>query len=118
MARILVLNPPFSGLSTTVNVIQQVGPNSKPNDPGDVEVIQTLLGVIKSNFAKKVGLPAITGNFDGLTGFWIYNTQNVMKTKRASRCDRRWDCFSSSRGLLCSRRSVDDCAFQSFCSKG
>jgi hypothetical protein len=81
MARILVLNPSFQGLSIIVNVLNRVGP-SESNDAGDVKVIQTLLRMIKSNFAKKVGLPSITGSYDGLTGFWIYDTQYFMKTKK------------------------------------
>src|SRR5262249_24655500 len=78
MARILVLNPPFLGLSAIVNVHQRVGPK-EPNEPNDVRVIQTLLGMIKSNFSKSVGLPSITGSYDAATGFWIYDTQVFTK---------------------------------------
>lgn len=78
MARILVLNPPFLGLSTIVNVKQRVGPK-EANEPNDVRVVQTLLGMIKSNFSKTVGLPKISGNYDAATGFWIYDTQFFTK---------------------------------------
>jgi hypothetical protein len=81
MSRILELNPPFLGLSTIVNVLDHVGP-SETNDTSDVKVVQTLLRMVKGNFAKQVGLPQVTGSYEAVTGFWIYDTQNFIKTKR------------------------------------
>jgi len=80
MSRILVLNPPFHGLSTIVNVLKRVGPN-EANDAADVRVVQRLIQMAGKGgpVAAKVGLPAVTGNFDAATGFWIYHVQRVQK---------------------------------------
>jgi len=80
MSRTLTLNPPFQGLSTIVNVLKRVGP-TEINDPSDVKVVQALIRMHTSAFAKKVGVPQVTGNFDAGTGFYIYDTQYFLKTK-------------------------------------
>jgi len=80
MSRTLTLNPPFQGLSTIVNVLKRVGP-TEINDPSDVKVVQALIRMHTSAFAKKVGVPQVTGNFDAATGFYIYDTQYFLKTK-------------------------------------
>ena len=80
MSRVLVLNPPYHGLSSIVNVLNRVGP-TEPNNPDDVKVVQTLLRMLKSNFSKKVGVPQVTGNYDASTGFWIYDQQYFYKSK-------------------------------------
>jgi hypothetical protein len=80
MARTLTLNPPFQGLSSIVNVLHRVGPQ-EVNDSSDVKVVQTLLRMHQSPFAKKVGVPQATGNYDAVTGFYIYDTQYFLKTK-------------------------------------
>jgi hypothetical protein len=80
MARILALNPPFQGLTSIVNVLHRVGPQEF-NDPTDVKIVQALLRMHNSPFANKVGVPQMTGNYDAVTGFFIYDTQYFLKTK-------------------------------------
>jgi len=82
MSRTLTLNPPFQGLSTIVNVLKRVGP-TEINDPSDVKVVQALIRMHTSAFAKKVGVPQVTGNFDAATGFYIYDTQYFLKPRPA-----------------------------------
>ena len=73
---ILILNPPFHGLSSIVNVVSKVGPN-EVNSSDDVKVVQRLIQIIGSGggVVAKIGIPAVTGNFDAATGFWIYHIQ-------------------------------------------
>jgi hypothetical protein len=80
MPRILVFNPPFSGLSSIVNVLKRVGPE-EVNDPSDVKVVQALIRMHTSAFGKRVGVPQVTGNFDAATGFHIYDAQYFLKSK-------------------------------------
>ena len=77
---ILTLNPPFHGLSAIVNVVGRVGP-SEVNNNADVRVVQRLIqmGARASTAGVKIGLPAVTGNYDAATGFWIYHVQFVQK---------------------------------------
>jgi hypothetical protein len=78
MSRILVLNPPFLGLSTIVNVLDKVGPK-QTNEAADVRVVQNLLRMISFTQGSTIGLPQVTGHFDAATGFWIYDTQDHIK---------------------------------------
>ena len=77
---ILTLNPPFHGLSAIVNVVGRVGP-SEVNNNADVRVVQRLIqmGAKGSTAGVKIGLPAVTGNYDAATGFWIYHVQFIQK---------------------------------------
>jgi len=78
MGRILALNPPFSGMSTIVNVLGRVGPG-EPNNPDDVRVVQRLMQMAGRGRAASasIGVPQVTGHFDAATGFWIYHTQRI-----------------------------------------
>ncbi len=80
MSRILVLNPPFHGVSTIVNVLKRVGPG-EANDAADVRVVQRLIQLAGKGTASgvKIGLPTVTGTYDAATGFWIYHVQRVQK---------------------------------------
>jgi hypothetical protein len=82
MARILALNPPYSGMSTIVNVLNRVGPG-EPNNPDDVRVVQRLMqmGGRGKAAAASIGLPQVTGHFDAATGFWIYRIQHLYKNR-------------------------------------
>jgi hypothetical protein len=88
MARILVLNPPFEGMSTIVNVLGRVGPK-EPNNPDDVRVVQRLLqmGSRGAGFATSMGVPQPTGRFDAVTGFWIFYAQNIFKARHGEIVD-------------------------------
>jgi hypothetical protein len=81
MARILALNPPYSGMSTIVNVLARVGPG-EPNHPDDVRVVQRLMqmGARGAAPAASIGVPQVTGHFDAATGFWIYHAQRLNKS--------------------------------------
>ena len=82
MARILALNPPYSGMSTIVNVLGRVGPG-EPNNPDDVRVVQRLMQMGGSGraAAASIGVPQVTGHFDAATGFWIYRIQQIAKNR-------------------------------------
>jgi hypothetical protein len=78
MASILTLRPPLSGMARALNVDQRVGPRTDcPNDPADVEAVQRLVAVVARGYAATRGypLPQPNGQFDPLTGFYIYNLQ-------------------------------------------
>lgn len=80
MARLQPINPPFQGISVIVNVNNRVGPK-ETNSPDDVKVVQRLLQMAGKGqvFSSEVGLPAVTGRFDAVTGFWIFRIQSVRK---------------------------------------
>jgi hypothetical protein len=83
--RIVKLSVPFNGLSSFVNVIHAVGPE-QVNAPDDVKVVQRLLQMMGkgSQIAPRFGLPAVTGHFDAITGFWIYRTQSFLKKQHSN----------------------------------
>jgi hypothetical protein len=74
--RILELSAPYYGLPRIVNVLAPVGFHER-NDPDDVRVVQNLLHAItlKKGWAGSIGIPQVTGRYDALTGFWIFNWQ-------------------------------------------
>jgi len=76
MGRLLALNPPYNGMSTIVNVLGRVGPGEQ-NNPDDVRVVQRLLQLASRGGgpAISLGIPQVNGNFDAITGFWIFRTQ-------------------------------------------
>ena len=80
MSRILALNPALEGMSTIVNVLKRVGPG-EANDAADVRVVQRLIQMAAKGSASgmKVGVPSVTGQYDAMTGFWIYHLQRVQK---------------------------------------
>lgn len=80
MAARLRLNPAQSGLSHIYNVTLHVGgTKSCSNLHDDVMLVQFFLRELVPKFGsdrKVQELPALSGKFDGLTGFWIYHWQN------------------------------------------
>ena len=74
------MNQPFQGLSSIVNVIQRVGPG-EISDPNDVKVVQALIRLHTSLFAKRVRVPQVSGNFDAATDSYIYDTRHFLKSK-------------------------------------
>jgi hypothetical protein len=74
--RILESSTPYFGLPRIVNVLWPVGFNEQ-NDPDDVRVVQNLLPAITlhKRLAGSIGIPQVTGRYDALTGFWIFNWQ-------------------------------------------
>lgn len=68
-----------------VNVENAVGP-SEANSIKDVKVVQRLTQLGAPGFgstAAKVGIPRPTGNFDAVTGFWIYHFQKIQHASGA-----------------------------------
>jgi len=82
MAYIMPLK--FGEVDRILNVEQKVGPRDCPNLPGDVEAVQRLLAIAARAFASShgFGLPYPTGNFDALTGFYIYDYQCHQRSKK------------------------------------
>jgi hypothetical protein len=80
MGRILALNPPFNGMSAIVNVAGRVGPREQ-NNPDDVRVVQRLLQMCSRGqaFSTSAGVAQVTGHFDAVTGFWIFNVQERIR---------------------------------------
>lgn len=85
MAHIDVLHPAVDGIDRYLNVDHKVGPNPDcPNDPSDVEAVQRLLALAArgTSAARISGVPSPTGNFDALTGFFIYHLQTRIHGRR------------------------------------
>ena len=80
MARLLALNPPYNGMSMIVNVQARVGPTEQ-NNSDDVLVVQRLLQMASRGgaFSAKVGAAHPTGQYDSVTGFWIFWVQDRVK---------------------------------------
>lgn len=82
MACKLKINPPNQGMSFLYNVTTHVGDaRTCPNLPDDVQLVQFLIRELVPKFDATGGrkiqeLPRLTGQFDALTGFWIYNMQS------------------------------------------
>lgn len=70
------------GLNFIYNVSGHVGDaRSCPNAPDDVQLVQFFIKELIPKFDPAGGrkikeLPRVTGQFDALTGFWIYNVQS------------------------------------------
>lgn len=69
------------GLTYIYNVTHHVGCNADkcPNQADDVALVQFFLKETMPKVAplnSQWGLPKVTGQFDAVTGFWIYHSQN------------------------------------------
>lgn len=82
MACKLRINPPSQGLNFIYNVSSHVGDaRTCPNLKDDVQLVQFLLREVVPKLDPTGGrkiqeLPRPSGQFDVLTGFWIYNMQS------------------------------------------
>lgn len=82
MACKLKFSHPNQGMSFIYNVSSHVGDSRTcPNLPDDVQLIQflirELIPKLDASGGRKIReLPRLTGQFDALTGFWIYNIQS------------------------------------------
>jgi len=83
MAYIMPL--PSEEIGRILNVEQKVGPRAAcPNLPSDVEAVQRLIAIAAQSWASThgFGLPYPTGNFDPLTGFYIYDFQHSQTSRK------------------------------------
>ena len=103
MAFRMDLTPPFFGLNRILNVSSKVGPTADcSNNSNDVELVQRLLALMipgtPSLAALGFGLPAPTGRFDALTGFYIFQTQASVRNLPFGRGEIVDGCVSRARG--------------------
>lgn len=80
MAERLKLSANPTGMTFIYNVSQRVG-FKQPNLPDDVQLVQFLLRAsMKSRpDLAQLGIPALSGNFDAVTGFYLYLWQDKAK---------------------------------------
>ncbi|MCW5965088.1 MAG: hypothetical protein KIT83_13700 [Bryobacterales bacterium] len=74
------------GLSYIYNVSRHVGADVDrcPNLHDDVALVQFLFKEVMPKIApvnSQWGLPKVTGQFDAVTGFWIYQSQRAAQTR-------------------------------------
>lgn len=71
-----------TGMKFIYNVSKHVGPmKSNPNDADDVQLVQFLIREVRKSNPSSVTLaglavPTLSGLFDAVTGFWIYQSQS------------------------------------------
>lgn len=99
MAFRMDLTPPFFGLNRILNVSKKVGPNLDcSNDSNDVELVQRLFGLIVPGSGALnplgFGVPAPTGKFDALTGFYIYHSQATIHHVKSASAEIVDGCIS------------------------
>jgi hypothetical protein len=84
MSRIMKykLSPSETFTRDMINVEERVGPR-QVNLRDDVRIVQELLRMAyKNDPAATYGLPQVTGRFDAVTGFWIFEFQRGNLTGR------------------------------------
>ena len=80
MTQVMVLQPPALDLDRILNVSHPVGPRTAPrvvNERSDVEAVQRLIAIAGRPASGRDGftLPAPTGTFDVVTGYWVLRAQ-------------------------------------------